>query len=563
MDKDEFFNEIICELKTNNTDKKQMSLLKRDLCKKYGIKELPTDIEILLRAKKEDLPLLKKFLITKPTRTLSGVSPVAIMTEPSSCPHGKCTMCPGGPNSFFGNVPQSYTGHEPATMRGIRAHFESYVQVFSRLEQYMLLGQVPDKVDLIIMGGTFPATDHKYQEEFVTYAFKAMNDFSESFFINGEFDVLSFKEFFELPRKIEDKELSQKIQEKILAKKKEGTLAEEHKRNEEAKIRCIGLTIETKPDWAFLQHGNDMLRLGCTRVELGVQSVYDEALTIVHRGHTTEDNIKSIRELKDLGFKLNYHMMLGLPTVTNREKDIFGMREIFENSDYRPDMIKIYPCMVMPGTALFAQHKAGLFTPITTLEAAERIAEIKQFIPTYCRIMRVQRDIPTKVTTAGVDKTNLRQYVDKFLTEKKILCRCIRCREAGRKLGSTTSELVIKEYAASKGIEYFISEEDVAQDIIFCFVRMRFPSQQLRPEITSESALIRELHVYGTAVGIGDVEEAKIQHKGLGKKLMAKAEEIAKNNGKKKMIVISGVGVRGYYRKLGYVQEGPYMVKEL
>ncbi len=563
MNTDAFFNELISELKTNTLDKKQLSILKRDLCKKHKILKLPTDIEILLYAKKEDALLLKKFLITKPTRTLSGVSPVAIMTEPSSCPHGKCTMCPGGPNSFFGNVPQSYTGHEPATMRGIRANFESYVQVFSRLEQYMLLGQVPDKVDLIIMGGTFPATPHEYQEEFVTYAFKAMNDFSQLFFPNGEFDVDTFKEFFLLPRDIEDTELSKKIQEKMLAKKGKGILSEEHKKNEDAKIRCIGLTIETKPDWAFLQHGNDMLKLGCTRVEIGIQSVYDEALTIVHRGHTTEDNIKSVRELKDLGFKLNYHMMLGLPTVTDREKDILGMKEIFENADYKPDMIKIYPCMVMPGTALFAQYKAGMFTPITTLEAAERIAEIKKYIPTYCRVMRVQRDIPTKVTTAGVDKTNLRQYIDKFLKEKNIICRCIRCREAGRKLGSTQSELVIKEYAASKGTEYFISEEDTMQDTIFGFVRMRFPSQQLRPEITSDSALIRELHVYGTAVGIGEIENTKIQHKGLGKKLMAKAEEIACQNGKKKMIVISGVGVRGYYRKLGYAQEGPYMVKEL
>jgi len=302
-----------------------------------------------------------------------------------------------------------------------------------------------------------------------------------------------------------------------------------------------------------------MLEYGTTRVELGIQTVYEDALKKTNRGHTVKDSINSIRILKDLGFKLNFHMMPGMPGV-NKKKDLESLRQIFEDEDYKPDMLKIYPTLVMPGTPLKIQYDKGLFKPLTTQEAAEMIVETKKIIPRYCRIMRIQRDIPTNVTEAGVDRTNLRQYVEKLQKEKGVICNCIRCREIKMQIIKGTPKLEIIEYDASCGKEFFISFKD-DNDKLLGFCRLRFVSQSLREEITGNSAIIRELHVYGAAIGLK--EEGKVQHKGLGKKLMAKAEEIAIEHKKDKMLVISGVGVKEYYRKLGYVDDGVYVSKEL
>jgi elongator complex protein 3 len=498
-------------------------------------------------------------LLTKPTRTISGVAPVAIMTKPFACPHGKCIMCPGGPNSEFGEVPQSYTGREPATMRGIRNKYDSYLQIFNRLQQYVLLGQNCEKVELILMGGTFPSFPEEYQEEFVKYAFKAMNDFSELFFVNDEFNYVAFKDFFELPSdNIGDLDRINKLQKKLLKLKKECTLEEEQKKNEIAKIRCVALCIETRPDYGLLKHGNQMLKLGATRVELGIQSVYDSVLEKIQRGHTTKDAKKSIQVLKDLGFKVAAHYMPGLPGV-DYKKDLAGMKQLFSDPDYKPDMLKLYPCMVTKGTKLYDEFVEGKFKPLDADSAAKLIAEFKENVPEYCRIMRVQRDIPTYQIAAGVEMTNLRQYIHQ---QYNVKCRCIRCREPKNKeINWDKIVIKVKAYDASNGKEFFISVEDIENDLLIGFVRMRFPSEMLREEITKDSALIRELHVYGTAVGVGS--SGSVQHKGWGKKLMAKAEEIAISNGKKKMIVISGIGVREYYLKLGYLLEGFYMVKSI
>ena len=250
--------------------------------------------------------------------------------------------------------------------------------------------------------------------------------------------------------------------------------------------------------------------------------------------------------------------MPGLP-LTDKERDLAGMKQLFSDPDYCPDMIKMYPCMVAKGTPLYAQYQRGEFTPISTEEAAERIMEWKKFVPEYCRIQRVQRDVPTKYWEAGVDRTNLRQFT---FEKYDIKCRCIRCREPkGKDVAWEKVKIKVMEFEASQGVEFFISAEDPLNDVIIGFCRLRFPSLYLRPEITPGCALIRELHVYGTATAIG--EEGMVQHRGWGKKLMQKAEEIAENNGKNKIVVISGVGVREYYRKLGYKKEGPYMVKLL
>lgn len=530
------------------------------MCSKHKLRKIPTDIEIFLKAETKDINKIKKYLLTKPTRSISGVSVIAIMTKPHKCPHGKCRMCPGGLESEFGNVPQSYTGKEPATRRAIRNNYDPYLQVMNRLEQYIVSGHVPDKVELIIMGGTFPSYPKKYREDFIKYALKAMNDFS-IFFKNNKFNITKFREFFELPGDIYDEDRAGSIRKKLLAMKSRGKqkLESIQKENEKSIIRCIGMTQETRPDYGLLKHGNEMLRLGTTRVELGIQSVYDSALRAIGRGHTTQENIKSIQILKDLGFKLNFHMMPGLPTVSI-EEDFQGLVSLFEDERYMPDMLKIYPCMVMKGTKLYKDWKKKKFKPLTTKKAAELIADFKQFVPPWCRIMRVQRDIPTSMTTAGVDRTNLRQYIKQIMEKYQMECECIRCREAGRskkKLGKV--HYLVRYYNASGGNEFFISAE--TNNYILGFCRLRFPGKFLRKEITTSSALIRELHVYGPAASIG--KKGKVQHKGIGKKLLSIAETLCRTYYKDKLVVISGIGVRQYYKKLGYRKQGPYMVRKI
>ena len=553
---EQFYQQIIETLKRKNIPKEDMTRFKIDLCKQFKVKKIPTDIQILMHAKQEDLKDLK--LVTKPTRTISGVATIALMTKPFACPHGKCTFCPGGPQSYYGDVPQSYTGKEPSTMRGIRNDYDSYLETFNRLEQYIATGHVPEKIEIIVQGGTFLSMPLDYQNDFITFAFKAMNDFSQLFFPNNDFDLDKFKEFFELPTEIRDEERTIRLKQKMYEIRGSSNLELEKQRNQTSKIRCVGLTIETKPDWGKLDEGNRMLDFGCTRVELGVQSVYDKQLNITNRGHDIKDTIESIKILKDLGFKINAHYMPGLPEI-NYEQDLKGMKQLFSDPDFKPDMLKIYPCMVAPGTPLYEQYKKGKFVPLSTEDAAKMLAEFKPFIPTYCRVQRVQRDVPTKQWAAGVGMTNFRQYT---FEKYKPKCRCIRCREPMKKqVDLENVQLIVQEYEASQGKEFFISFENIEQDIILGFCRLRFPSQFLRQEITQTSALIRELHVYGTATAIG--QEGKVQHKGFGKKLLEKAEQISKENKKDKIVIISGVGVREYYAKLGYKLEGSYMVKKL
>ncbi|MEM4336540.1 MAG: tRNA uridine(34) 5-carboxymethylaminomethyl modification radical SAM/GNAT enzyme Elp3 [Candidatus Woesearchaeota archaeon] len=548
-----FFRELIKTIKEKKLSKEELSKIKQGLCKKYNIKKPPTDIEILTRAEKEELEILKLYLKTKPVRTISGVAVIAIMAKPSKCPHGRCIYCPGGPSSYFGDVPQSYTGKEPATMRAIRSNFDPYVQVFSRLEQYFVSGHNPEKVELIIMGGTFPSLPKRYQENFVAGAFKAMNDFSKLFYKNRTFDFDRFREFFELPGSIHDKIRTKKIIRKIksIKNKTKIVLEKEQKINEKSNIRCVGLTIETRADYANEKEAKQLLKFGCTRVELGVQSVYDSILENIERGHSVEKIIDAFRTLKDFGFKINAHYMIGLPG-SNVKMDIEGLKRLFSDENFRPDMLKIYPCLVMKGTKLYDLWKNKKYKPLNIETAAAIIAEFKRHVPEYCRIMRIQRDIPSHTIAAGPIMTNLRQYVNKLTKEKGIECRCIRCREI-KNQEIKKPELLVKEYCASGGKEFFISFEE--NDKIIGFCRLRFPSDN------NKVAFVRELHVYGPAESLK--EKGKIQHRGFGKRLLKKAENIALINNKKKIFIISGIGVREYYRKLGYKKSGSYMVKVL
>jgi len=558
--------EILQEAEIRNIkNTKELDIIKYKICKKYKLKSAPKIIHLFLSADQNQREKLKSILITKPIRTLSGVAPLAIMTKPIACKHGKCTFCPGGPGSYFGDVTQSYTGNEPTSMRAIRNNYDPYLQVFNRLEHYTLLGQNSDKIELIVMGGTFPSFELTYQDYFVTYALKAMNDFSDLFYKDSQIDFNKFKEFFELPViNLKDPERTKKIHEKLLLLKKESTLEQEKLRNETSKIKCVVMNIETKPDWCFEAEINQMLKLGATRIEVGIQTLYDRILKITNRGHTLKDSIKSSQLLKDSFLKCCMHMMPGLPETT-KDMDVYNFKELFADPSYRPDALKIYPTLVMPGTPLYEQYNKGQFKPLNTLEAAELLIELKKYVPEYCRIMRVLRDIPTKYTIDGVDITNFRQLVHTLMKKQGIECKCIRCREPRNKIIDFDNiRLLRKNYQSSGGQEIFLSYEDVKNNILLGFIRLRKPFEPFRKEIPENSMGIREIHTYGKSIPIGKKLKNEIQHRGIGKKLLLEAEKIAKEEfDAKKMLIISGIGVREYFYKYGYEKDGPYVSKNL
>ena len=463
--------------------------------------------------------MLKK--IKKPVRSISGISVVAVMTRPYPCPHGRCIYCPGGVSS---NTPQSYVDKSPVVLRAVRYNYDPYYQTRARLLQYIKMGHRPSKIEVIIMGGTFPAMPLDYQEWFVTQILEAMNRFPK------------------------DKP------------KRWIYLEDAQRRNEKAKIRCVGLTIETRPDWAKERHVDRFLVLGATRIEIGVQSVYDDVLKIVRRGHAVKDSVESTRILKDAGYKVVYHIMPGLPG-SDYKRDLDMFRTLFKDPRFRPDMLKIYPTLVIPGTPLYVMWKKGEYKALSDEETIKLLLEIMKYIPSYVRIMRIQRDIPVQYVAAGPKIGNLRQVLFNIMKKKKIKCNEIRCREIGHYIlrhreSPKKMEVKLKRltYEASNGIEVFLSFEDIRNDLIIGFLRLRIPSEYAhRWEVDSKTAIIRELHIYGPEVPIGAVDESGWQHKGYGTKLLREAEKIAlEKYDRRKILIISGIGVRDYYRKKGY-----------
>jgi elongator complex protein 3 len=518
-----FYDEIIEKIRIGEIrTKNEIHGAKVELCKKYGLNCLPSDVDILEHASPDIYEEIEPFLRLKPVRTYSGVAVVAVMTSPADCPHGRCIYCPGGKE--FGTA-QSYTGHEPAALRAGSNDFDPYKQTRSRIEQLNTIGHSTDKIDMIIMGGTFTAREKIYQEWFVKRCFDAMNE-------------------TEAPN-----------------------LEDAHNLNEFASSRCIGMTIETRPDWCKTEHVDEMLRLGATRVELGIQTTHDDILKRVERGHTVKDSVEATRLAKDAGMKVCYHMMPGLPG-SSYEKDLTSFKTIFENPDFMPDMLKIYPCLVVEGTKLYEIWKGGHYKPYNTEENAELIAEIKSFIPKWVRIQRIQRDIPVNFITDGVDKSNLRQIVQDKLEERGEKCSCIRCREVGisslKNIEPDIETVALKkeEYEASQGKEYFLGFED-SKGILIAYARLRKPSKKAhRGEVKAQPCMIlRELKVTGEMVPIGKMNTKLWQHKGYGQKLLEECEDITQNEGIEKILIMSGVGVRDYYRKSGYKREGPYMMK--
>ncbi len=464
-----------------------------------------------------DMAYTNKIKNRKPTKTISGVTPLAVMVKPRKCDHGTCLYCPSI------DTPQSYVPDSPVVLRAAALKYDSYKQVKARLKAFKVMGHPTDKVELIIMGGTFLSYPLGYQNKFITGCYNAFN--------NSKVDL----------------EKSKKL-------------------NEKAKHRCVALCIETRPDVCGKEEINRMLNFGATRCEIGVQIPDDRIYKKIKRGHTVKDVLEATRLLKDFGFKTGYHMMVNLPG-SNVKHDFEMFKKIFEDSDFKPDQIKIYPTQVIKGAKLVKLYEGGKYKTYSEKELIELILKIKRIVPEHCRIMRVMREIPFSYLVSGTKRIDLRNILFNELVKRKIECKCIRCREVGFRLlrGEKVKKDVKtkrKEYEASKGKEIFISAEN-SDKILFGICRLRIPSQILRKEFTGKTILLRELHVYGPQVDIGKLEKKKWQHKGIGRKLMEEAGEVAKEEGCNKIAVISGVGVRDYYRSLGYKLEGAYMVKKI
>ena len=560
-----FVQELNTELETHPDSyqkREDFERLKKRWAKKYEFRSLPTSADIYNALDDEKKKKFRPLLLKKPTRTLSGVAPVAVMTSPAPCPHGKCSYCPGGVET---GSPQSYTGQEPAALRAGNHGFDPFSQVTARLTQYQSVGHATDKVDLIIMGGTFPARDVDYQECFIKGCFDAMNSFQ------GRNSTT--KRRFHPPHA-----------------RLSPTLDEAKKRNEKVPSRCIGLTIETRPDWCMEPHIDQILKLGGTRVELGVQTLSNSILELVERGHTVEDSIKATCLLKDSGLKVCYHMMPGLPG-SDYHRSLDSLKIIFRDERFMPDMLKIYPTLVMKGTKMYQLYKTGSYQPLSTEQAALLVAEAKSFVPPWTRIQRIQRDIPAGLIADGVKRSDLRMLAREKMSEKGNRCRCIRCREIGlnlhNELDNNSIKLHVQHYQASGGTEYFLSfegqslemvkerawqeetrkrKETHEQSLLIAYCRLRIPSEDAhRKEIKNRNvALVRELKVFGELEELGKRSENRWQHRGYGRQLLEEAEEIAKTEWQRaRLLITSGVGVREYYRKSGYRLTGPYMGKRL
>ena len=462
----------------------------------------------------------EEFLRVHPRRSASGIVVVTAFSAPFSCPHGTCVFCPGGPHL---GTPQSYLPRSPGMRSALDAEFDPYLQVRKCLSKYEGNGHDTGKVETIIEGGTFIAVPRDYQRTFVKGVYDGLNG------------VVS------------------------------PTLEAAQVTNEEASSRCVGLTLESKPDWCRPEDVDLMLGYGITRLEIGVQSLRNEVLSKSNRGHKVEDSERAFQVARDAGLKVTAHMMPGLPGA-NPKDDLEDLQRVFADEAFRPDMSKFYPTLVIPGTALFRQFEAGLFQPYDVETVVELLSEMKRSVAPWHRIMRIQREIPADEIKGGVQDGNLRQLVLRRVEEKGFSCRCIRCREVALRGPSAfdDDELAYHEirYDASGGQEVFGSFEFRRSGVIAGFVRLRLPSERAHRRELEGGAIVRELRVYGMAVGVGKRESSAWQHRGLGAALMERAEKVAcEDFGARRLLVTSAVGTRNYYRRLGYERDGPYMAK--
>jgi len=506
---------------------KHVSSVIRETSSKYHLSKTPKFRDII-KYLPSDSNIRRKMMV-KPIKTASGVLVITVMAKPYDCPHGRCIYCPGGKDL---NIPLSYTGKEPVTKLAQKFDYNPRSQIISKLEQEFSRGHNISKIELVIVGGTFPFMPQDYQKNFMKKCFEALNGVDSS------------------------------------------SLGEAQKLNETSDIRCVGLTVETKPDYCKEAHVDLMLELGITRVEIGVQTLNGNVYKNTNRGHTIDDVYQSFQIAKDAGYKIVAHMMPGLPG-SNPQKDLEDFKKLFGDSRLKPDMLKIYPTLLLKGTGLAKLYEKGLYTPYPDEVFIDLLLEIKKAVPSWVRIMRIQREIDSEDILSGYKNGNIRQILQQKLKEQGLQCNCIRCREIGIKKLSNCRDIKIMpkriDYVSSQGKEVFLSLEDYENKILFGFLRLRKLVKPHRKELNEKdgnpSAIVRELHVLGQVVDIGNNNDFNIdssQHRGYGSNLLALAENIVKNEfGLDSLSIISAIGTRQYYKKLGYEENGPYVSKEL
>ncbi|MCI4372574.1 MAG: tRNA uridine(34) 5-carboxymethylaminomethyl modification radical SAM/GNAT enzyme Elp3 [Thermoplasmata archaeon] len=480
---------------------------------------LPSNVDWVRSLSPEERSEFQGSVLRRPSRSLSGVAVVAVMTAPARCPHGRCTYCPGGVEN---SSPQSYTGEEPSALRGAQFHYDSEAITTNRLTTLEETGHSTSKVEVIVMGGTFPARPRPFQEDVLRGIYDGLNE------------------------------------------SRSDSLAEAVRRNETAPHRMVGLTVETRPDWCDGRVLPFLLDAGVTRVEVGVECLREEVLEAVGRAHGVDDVTRASRETRDRGLKVGYHLMLGLPGM-DPARDLEDFDRMFESPDFRPDFLKIYPTLVLPGTPLYDDWRAGRYAPYDTETAVSVLAAMKRRLPPWVRIQRIQRDIPSRLIADGVRTSNVRELAMARVREEGGHCRCLRCREVGRRASPPPDAFrpFEQSYDASGGREVFLSWEEPETDTVAGFLRLRFPSSSTEGGL--DAPVIRELKVLGPEVPVGGAggDVGQYQHRGFGRSLLESAEDRARSAGHSRIYVTAAVGTREYYRARGYERAGPLMAKSL
>lgn len=469
----------------------------------------------------EDESLLAKIRM-KPTRTLSGVTTVTVLTRYHPCP-GECIFCPQEEK-----MPKSYLSGEPGAMRGLQHEFDPYAQVRNRIKALKAVGHPTDKIELLILGGSFSAYPRDYQEWFVRRCFDAMNDVNPA-------DDPNFE-----------------------------SLAEAQARNVHAEHRNVGMVIETRPDLVHPAALNWYRYLGVTKVQMGAQSLDDRILKLNKRGHTAQETLAATALLRAGGFKIVLHWMPNLLGATP-ESDREDFVRLWGEGAYCPDELKIYPCQLLAGTELYQKWQQGDYQPYSEDQLLDLIADIKTTVPRYCRINRIIRDIPSTYIVAGNKNSSLRQNVQQEMKRRGTRCECVRCREVrGKRVSAEKMTLHDLVYHPAHAEEHFLSF-DTRDDKLAGFLRLSLPGDTRVSGIIDleGAAIIREVHVYGLSLEVGEERKGIAQHSGLGTRLIEEAETIARQHGFQKLAVIAAVGTRAYYAGRGFKMDKLYMVKDL
>ncbi len=520
----------------NIGSRENLEKTKRRFAKEFGT-SFPSNVDLLkiyhrlvknktIRKSK----IIENLLITRPIRSLSGIVNISVLTKPYPCP-GQCIYCPTEKG-----FPKSYVSGEPAADRAKALGFDPYLQVQKRLESLNYQGHPIDKIELRIVGGTWSFYPKQYQTWFIKRCFQAANEFK----------------------------IGHVKTKRVPNKKGLVLLGKVQKKNETARNRIVGLSIETRPDFIDRKEVLRLRKLGVTLVELGVQTVFDDILKKCRTGMAVQKISQATQILKNAGFKVLYQIMPNLPG-SNLSRDLECFQILFNDARFRPDWLKIYPCVVCPKTKLLNVWKGGGYKPYSCKQLVKLLITIKTHLPYWVRVARIFRDIPSYSIIAGCRASNLREVVALELKKQNKRCHCIRCREVrARYCPQEKINLFREDYEASGGKEIFLSFENKERTKLFSLLRLR-----IQCENTSRTAIIREIQTFGPQLSLktnhrGQDSMISPQHKGLGKQLIKSAESIAKDEfGLKKISVIAGIGVRDYYRKLGYRLKNTYMVKNL